>query len=108
LNFCTLLVGVYGTDIQRVQIIKGWVDASGETHEQVFDIDGDKNNGATVDSNTCAALAAGCSGRAPSGKTRSSGPIRMRSTTCVCWKIPVAAGAACMPGSGSESLFAAV
>ena len=29
-----------GTKLDRVQIIKGWVDASGETHEQVFDVDG--------------------------------------------------------------------
>ena len=29
-----------GTDLQRIQIIKGWVDANGETHEKVFDIAG--------------------------------------------------------------------
>jgi hypothetical protein len=43
-----------GTDLQRVQIIKGWVDRDGNTREQVFDIAGDANNGAGVDPNSCA------------------------------------------------------
>lgn len=42
-----------GTPLQRVQIIKGWVDANGQTHEKVFDVAGDANNGATVDPATC-------------------------------------------------------
>ena len=42
-----------GTDLQRVQIVKGWVDASGATHEQVFDVAGDPHNGADVDPATC-------------------------------------------------------
>ena len=29
-----------GTKLDRVQIVKGWVDADGETHEQVFDVAG--------------------------------------------------------------------
>ncbi|MGI9275192.1 MAG: DUF3604 domain-containing protein [Endozoicomonas sp.] len=43
-----------GTDLQRVQIIKGWVDKNGKTHEQVFDVAGNPDNGATVNPNTCA------------------------------------------------------
>jgi hypothetical protein len=43
-----------GTDLQRVQIVKGWVDARGTTHEQVFDVAGDPHNGADVDPATCA------------------------------------------------------
>jgi hypothetical protein len=42
------------TPLQRIQIIKGWVDGSGRKHERVFDVAGDANNGASVDSDTCA------------------------------------------------------
>jgi hypothetical protein len=42
-----------GTDLQRVQIVKGWVDADGNTQEAVFDVAGDANNGAYVDTATC-------------------------------------------------------
>ena len=48
------IAGRPGTDIQRVQIIKGWVDAGGETHVRVYDVAGDKDNGAGVDPGTCA------------------------------------------------------
>ncbi len=52
--------------LQRAQIIKGWLDASGQTHERVFDVacaDGGRpaagtnrcpDNGATVDTTNCA------------------------------------------------------
>lgn len=43
-----------GTDLQRVQIIKGWVDEEGNTHERVIDVAGDANNGASVDEQSCA------------------------------------------------------
>jgi Protein of unknown function (DUF3604) len=48
-----------GVDLQRVQIVKGWVDAAGTTHEQVFDVAGDAANGASVDPATCAPTGAG-------------------------------------------------
>lgn len=48
-----------GTDLQRVQIIKGWVDSRGETHEKVFDIAGNADNGATVDPQTCGRIGRG-------------------------------------------------
>ncbi len=48
-----------GTDLQRVQIVKGWVDAAGATHERVYDVAGDANNGAGVDPNTCARVGSG-------------------------------------------------
>ncbi len=48
-----------GTDLQRVQIVKGWLDADGVTHEQVFDVAGDAMNGAGVDPSTCAPTGAG-------------------------------------------------
>ncbi|MCA9509209.1 MAG: DUF3604 domain-containing protein [Myxococcota bacterium] len=42
-----------GTPLQRVQIVKGWVDAKGATHEKVYDVAGG-DNGASVDTSTCA------------------------------------------------------
>jgi hypothetical protein len=47
------------TDLQRVQIIKGWVDELGETHEKVFEVAGDPDNGASVDPQTCEPLGTG-------------------------------------------------
>lgn len=42
-----------GMPLQRIQIIKGWVDANGKKHEQVVDVAGDADNGASVNINTC-------------------------------------------------------
>jgi hypothetical protein len=41
-----------GTPLQRVQIVKGWVDAKGAVHERVADVAGG-DNGASVDLATC-------------------------------------------------------
>ena len=43
---------VPGTDLQRVQIVKGWVDAGGATHEHVFDVAGSAGT-ASVDRASC-------------------------------------------------------
>ena len=48
-----------GTPLQHIQIIKGWVDAQGQSHEEVFDVAGDPNSGATVDLTTCEPLGEG-------------------------------------------------
>ncbi len=48
-----------GTDLQRIQIVKGWVDDRGVTHEQVIDVAGDPANGAGVDPATCAPTGTG-------------------------------------------------
>jgi hypothetical protein len=48
-----------GTDLQRLQMIKGWVDDKGETHERVYDIAGSPDNGADVDPQSCAPRGAG-------------------------------------------------
>lgn len=48
-----------GNDLQRVQIIKGWVDEKGETHERVIDAAGNANNGASVDPTNCNPIGAG-------------------------------------------------
>ena len=50
-----------GTDLQRIQVIKGWVDAEGNAHEKVFDVAGDADNGASVDSESCATTGTGFS-----------------------------------------------
>lgn len=42
-----------GTPLQRLQIIKGWVGDDGISHQQVFDVAGDANNGASVDLDSC-------------------------------------------------------
>lgn len=39
-----------GTPLQRLQIIKGWIE-NGERHEKVFDVAGNPANGAAVDAN---------------------------------------------------------
>lgn len=56
---------IHSAPLQRIQIVKGWLDARGKAHEKVFDAvcsDGGKvdakthrcpDNGATVDLNTC-------------------------------------------------------
>jgi len=50
-----------GTDLQRVQIIKGWVEADGSSHERVYDVAGNADNGASVDPDTCVPTGAGAS-----------------------------------------------
>jgi hypothetical protein len=42
-----------GTPLQRIQIVKGWLDDTGTAREKVFDVAGDPNNGAGVDLSTC-------------------------------------------------------
>jgi hypothetical protein len=48
-----------GVDLQRVQIVKGWLDASGTPRETVVDVAGDAENGAGVDEATCAPTGSG-------------------------------------------------
>lgn len=43
-----------GMPLQRLQVIKGWIDASGQRQERVLDVAGDADNGAFVDPKTCA------------------------------------------------------
>ncbi len=45
-------IGRVGTPLQQAQIVKGWMDENGETHEQVITVAGDKKK-ADVDPNTC-------------------------------------------------------
>lgn len=42
-----------GTDLQRIQIIKGWIDQRGQSHERIVDIAGDPPGVASVNPDTC-------------------------------------------------------
>jgi hypothetical protein len=44
--------GVPGTPLERIQVIKGWIDGAGAVHEKVFDAAGGDTDGA-VDPTTC-------------------------------------------------------
>lgn len=39
--------------LQRIQIVKGWADADGTFHQAVVDVAGRRDNGASVDPETC-------------------------------------------------------
>lgn len=45
--------GKPGVDLQRVQVIKGWLDDEGNTQEKVFNVAGSPDNGAAVNPQTC-------------------------------------------------------
>ncbi|MCP5042558.1 MAG: DUF3604 domain-containing protein [bacterium] len=42
-----------GNPLQRLQIIKGWIDGDGERRQAVYEVAGDPSNGASVDTDTC-------------------------------------------------------
>jgi hypothetical protein len=50
--------GVPSTPLQRIQIVKGWVE-DGEGRERVYEVAGDPENGASVDLATCTPQGAG-------------------------------------------------
>jgi hypothetical protein len=47
--------------LQRIQIIKGWIDDQGRTQQAVYDIAGAKDTDASVDPQTCAVSGRGFS-----------------------------------------------
>ena len=55
------VAGQAGGLLQRLQIIKGWVDEEGRFHQEVHDVAGNANNGATVDLATCTPKGPGAS-----------------------------------------------
>jgi hypothetical protein len=48
-----------GTPLQRLQIIKGWVNAAGEPQETIYDVAGSLDGDADVDLATCTATGSG-------------------------------------------------
>lgn len=50
-----------GAPLQRIQIIKGWIDAKGEPKLRVFEVAGNPANGANVDPETCQTSGGGSS-----------------------------------------------
>lgn len=58
-SFLTLALADPGTEeapgnsLQRVQIIKGWVDDDGRSRQAIYEVAGDPNNGASVDLDSC-------------------------------------------------------
>jgi hypothetical protein len=48
-----------GTPLQRIQIVKGWLDKNGAYQVVVYDLNADANNGAAVDTKTCAQTGTG-------------------------------------------------
>jgi hypothetical protein len=48
-----------GTPLQRIQIVKGWVDADGRTNQLVYDVAGSASTGLALDRDTCRPDAAG-------------------------------------------------
>lgn len=42
-----------GMPLQRLQVIKGWIDERGQSRHRVFDVAGEADNGASVDLDTC-------------------------------------------------------
>ena len=45
--------GERGALLERLQIVKGWVDAEGRHHQRIFDVAGSADRGAGVDPDTC-------------------------------------------------------
>lgn len=50
---------IAGTPLHKVEIVKGWVDAAGEVHEEVFHVAGDEGAAPAVDMATCEPAAEG-------------------------------------------------
>ena len=82
-----------GNLLQRIQIIKGWIDRDGRTHQAVYDLAGNEQGDASVDPQAALYPAADLPNCVPAGKTRISTRRRRPSTTPGCWKTPAAAGA---------------
>jgi hypothetical protein len=57
--FTAALADADSYPLQQLQIIKGWLDAEGQQHSQVFTVAGNPDNGAGVNLDTCEAYGEG-------------------------------------------------
>ena len=73
-----------GTKLQRIQVVKGWLDAAGARHEKVWDVAGEADNGAGVDPRTCAPTGPGHNSLCSVFEDRSGTRSRPPSTTPAC------------------------
>ena len=95
-----------GTNLEQIQIIKGWVTANGETKEKVYRVAGEAGNPDPTKASTSAPArpsrevpnASARCGAIPTSK-RTSGP----STTPACSRSPCAGTARCGAASASAS-----
>lgn len=53
------IAGHPGTDLQRIQIIKGWLDKQGNTHEKIYDVAGSTDHSGGVDTESCTVIGSG-------------------------------------------------
>ena len=63
-----------GANLDRIQIVKGWLDAKGELHEQVFDVAWSDNRKPDPKTASCRRWAAPWTSRTRPGRTRSARP----------------------------------
>jgi hypothetical protein len=81
-----------GTPLQRAQIIKGWVDAAGQTHETVYDVAGTTDDKDKVDLRTCRPTGGGLKKICTLWTDPDFDPPGTPSTTCACSRTRAAAG----------------
>ena len=78
-----------GANLDRLQIVKGWLDASGETHEQVYDVVVVRQSPSAARTARCRPSATPSTSRTRPGRTRSAHP-----SSSACGRTRVRSGAA--------------
>jgi Protein of unknown function (DUF3604) len=81
-----------GTPLQSIQIIKGWVDKKGQTHESVVNVAGNPNSGKTVDLESCKPSRGGHKDFCEVWTDPDFNPPSRPSTMPECWRTRAAGG----------------
>jgi hypothetical protein len=81
-----------GSLLQRIQIIKGWVDAEGNRHQAVYEVAGEPTTGLRSTPRPVSQRATASTACAPPGAIPSSIPAKPRCITHGCWRIRRVAG----------------